>query len=167
MLEAVDQSNYASAGLPPLTFMGSSFFPTCPSCLLHLSEWQELHFWKSISAEPEPDLQFQASNAPVDDYSTASIGSGQDQVYGLIQCTGYTPRNACQACATNMATQITQLCPNQKQGSIYNKKCTLQYSDRSFFSDLDSTPRFIIWNNVNAPNPVLLGTNLEALLKSL
>ncbi|CAI0460652.1 unnamed protein product [Linum tenue] len=108
-----------------------------------------------------------ASNASADDYSTASIGSGPDQVYGLIQCTGYTPRDACQACATNMVSQITQMCPNQKQGSIYNEKCTLQYSDMNFFSDLDSTPRFIMWNNVNASDLVLLKTSLGALLKSL
>ncbi|CAL1393883.1 unnamed protein product [Linum trigynum] len=108
-----------------------------------------------------------ASNASTDDYSTASIGSGPDQVYGLIQCTGYTPRDACQACATNMVAQITQMCPNQKQGSIYNEKCTLQYSDMDFFSDLESTPRFIMWNNVNASDLVLLKTSLEALLKSL
>ncbi|CAI0460703.1 unnamed protein product [Linum tenue] len=108
-----------------------------------------------------------AANASVDDYSTASFGSGADQVYGLIQCTGYTPRDARQASATNMATQIIQLCPTQKQGSMYNEKCSLQYSDRNFFSDLDSTPRFSVWNRVKAKDPVLLRTKLEALLDFL
>ncbi|CAN0896966.1 Cysteine-rich receptor-like protein kinase 8 [Linum grandiflorum] len=109
-----------------------------------------------------------ANIASVSNYFTTSTGQTPDVVYGLVQCTGYTPRDACQACASNMVAEIIQTCSkNQKQGSAYMDKCSLQYSDRNFFSTMDSDPRFYQWNTDNATDLVLFQGNLEKLLNSL
>ncbi|CAN1783647.1 Cysteine-rich receptor-like protein kinase 25 [Linum perenne] len=106
-------------------------------------------------------------NASLYDYFAISIGRSPDVVYGIVQCSGYTPSDACQACASNMVTEIIQTCPNQKQGTAYIDKCSLRYSDWNFFSTMDSDPRFFKWNTDNATDIVLFRSNLEELLNFL
>ncbi|CAN0896967.1 Cysteine-rich receptor-like protein kinase 10 [Linum grandiflorum] len=109
-----------------------------------------------------------SANAYLHGYFTTSVGQSPDIVYGLVQCTGYTARDECRAIAIYMATRILQLCPNQKQGSIYADGCSLQYSDWNFFSTMDSDPIDYQWNTKNPTDDfALLGSKLEKLLKSL
>ncbi|CAN1783648.1 Cysteine-rich receptor-like protein kinase 8 [Linum perenne] len=108
-----------------------------------------------------------AANASLYGYFTTSFGQSPDMVYGLVKCSGYTPRDDCQACASFMSTKIIQICLNQKQGSIYTDECSLQYSDWNFFSTMDSNPVVYQYSSKNATDFVLLESNLEKLLKSL
>ncbi|CAN1148928.1 Cysteine-rich receptor-like protein kinase 10, partial [Linum perenne] len=73
-----------------------------------------------------------AANASLYGYFTTSFGKSPDMVYGLVKCSGFTPRDDCQTCASYMTTNIIQICLNQKQGSMYTDECSLQYSDWNF-----------------------------------
>ncbi|CAN0896965.1 Cysteine-rich receptor-like protein kinase 10 [Linum grandiflorum] len=107
------------------------------------------------------------ANASHSDYITTSVGQRPDSVYAQLQCRGYTPPDACQVCASNLAAEIIQTCPNQKQSSIDSDKCSLRYSDINFFSIMDSDTSVYQYNFVSGTDLVALGSSLERLLKSL
>ncbi|KAJ0053161.1 hypothetical protein Pint_02079 [Pistacia integerrima] len=88
-------------------------------------------------------------------------------VYGLIQCRGDISKEICQACANNVTKEIVQFCPNKKQASIGYDYCSLHYSDRSFFTTVNSYIRLHRYNPANVTDSVVFNRQLQNLVNSL
>ncbi|CAN1232288.1 Cysteine-rich receptor-like protein kinase 10 [Linum perenne] len=107
------------------------------------------------------------ANVSLTGYYTTSNGEIPEAAYGLIQCRGYTTTRSCQTCADSLTTRITKLCPNQKEASIFDDDCTLQYADWNFFSTADVFPRVNMYSPNNATDPVTFYSHLNDLLENL
>lgn len=97
----------------------------------------------------------------------STAGQNPDLVYGLVNCPGFLSVEECQTCAVSVAIQIIQLCPNQKTASVIDESCSLQYSDREFFSTADTVPRLDVFNGRNADDQDLFNNQLRSLLGNI
>ncbi|EAY83835.1 hypothetical protein OsI_39052 [Oryza sativa Indica Group] len=80
-------------------------------------------------------------------FNTSSVGTGADQVFGLLMC--YADRNAtqCQECLAGAPAGIVQVCPGSRTADANYDACLLRYSDKSFFSELTyGADPTIAWN---------------------
>ncbi|KAJ7948188.1 Cysteine rich receptor like kinase [Quillaja saponaria] len=108
-----------------------------------------------------------SANASLNGFSNVTVGQNADTVYGLLQCNGELSNKDCETCANTAATQIRELCLNQKEASIGYIDCSLQYSNRHFFSTANSIPRLLIVNMQNASDQVLFNRKVGNLLRNL
>ncbi|CAN1161172.1 Cysteine-rich receptor-like protein kinase 25 [Linum perenne] len=108
-----------------------------------------------------------AANASRAGYFTTSTSYGSEVSYGLVQCRGYISEKDCKTCANTLSTTVTQLCPNQKEASICDEQCTLQYADWDFFSTADVLPRILLWSPLNLSYPDSFDVHLQGFLKNL
>ncbi|KAJ6420674.1 hypothetical protein OIU84_028098 [Salix udensis] len=97
----------------------------------------------------------------------STAGQNPDLVYGLVNCPGFLSVEECQTCAVSVAIRIIQLCPNQKTASVIDESCSLQYSDREFFSTADTVPRLDVFNGQNADDQDLFNSQLQSLLGNI
>lgn len=112
-------------------------------------------------------LTFLVANSSINGFYITSVGQNLDAVYGLIQCIGDLSNRDCQTCAYTAATEIRSNCYNQKEAAIGFNNCSLQYSDRGFFSTVNSAP---IWRAVNvndATDTLLFKQKLEPLVQNI
>ncbi|KAI4312368.1 hypothetical protein MLD38_037184 [Melastoma candidum] len=86
-------------------------------------------------------------------FNETTLGEPPDMVYGLFLCRGDVSVDACQNCMSNATTEILNLCPGNMEAIIWYDECLVRYSNRSFFSVMESSPSFILYNVVNATNP--------------
>lgn len=107
------------------------------------------------------------ANASQTGYYITSIGQNNDVVYGLVQCRGDLSKIDCQACANIAATEIRKFCFSQKEASVGYINCSLQYSERRFFSTFDSFPRLALYYNQTANDPVLFKSQVDNLVNNL
>uniref|UniRef100_A0A0E0FE08 Protein kinase domain-containing protein n=1 Tax=Oryza meridionalis TaxID=40149 RepID=A0A0E0FE08_9ORYZ len=80
-------------------------------------------------------------------FNTSSVGTGADQVFGLIMC--YADRNStqCQECLAGAPAGIVQVCPGSRTADANYDACLLRYSDKTFFSELTyGADPTIAWN---------------------
>ncbi|KAJ4831696.1 hypothetical protein Tsubulata_033179 [Turnera subulata] len=106
-------------------------------------------------------------NASLTSYYTSTTGQNPDTAYGLIWCPAYISRETCQSCSKTAASNITQLCPNQREAIMCNENCTLRYSDTRFFSVADNVPRLCFYNRHNPTDQGHFNTQLGNLLRTL
>ncbi|KAF9663298.1 hypothetical protein SADUNF_Sadunf17G0025700 [Salix dunnii] len=97
----------------------------------------------------------------------STAGQNPNLVYGLVNCPGFVSVEDCQTCADSVAKQIIQLCPNQKTASVIDESCSLQYSDRDFFSTADIFQRLDVFNGQNADDKTLFNNQLRSLLGNI
>jgi hypothetical protein len=76
-----------------------------------------------------------------------SYGENPDKVYAIALCRGDVKPDDCRTCI-NLSKDVlpTQLCPNQKEASVWYEDCMLRYSSRTIFSTMEDTPEFH-WQN--------------------
>ncbi|KAJ4851278.1 hypothetical protein Tsubulata_019971 [Turnera subulata] len=108
-----------------------------------------------------------ASNASLTGYYTSTTGHNPDTIYGLIWCPDFVSREDCQSCSKTAASNITQLCPNQKGAFMCDEHCTLRYSGTRFFSVADSVLRLCYYNIQIATNQGQFNAQLGNLLRTL
>uniref|UniRef100_A0A0E0BV11 Protein kinase domain-containing protein n=1 Tax=Oryza glumipatula TaxID=40148 RepID=A0A0E0BV11_9ORYZ len=72
-------------------------------------------------------------------FSKTSVGTGADQVFGLIMC--YADYNAteCKKCLAGYPAGIKQVCPGSRTVKANHDACLLRYSDVPFFDAADLT----------------------------
>uniref|UniRef100_A0A0E0FE41 Gnk2-homologous domain-containing protein n=1 Tax=Oryza meridionalis TaxID=40149 RepID=A0A0E0FE41_9ORYZ len=72
-------------------------------------------------------------------FNTTSVGTGADQVFGLIMC--YADYNAteCEKCLAGAPAGIKQVCPGSRTVKANYDACLLRYSDVPFFDAADFT----------------------------
>ncbi|KAK8575338.1 hypothetical protein V6N12_063013 [Hibiscus sabdariffa] len=75
------------------------------------------------------------SSIAANDYGfyNLSIGQTPDQVNAIALCRGDVQPEVCLSCINNATTEITSVCPNQKEAGIWYDLCMLRYSNRSIF----------------------------------
>ncbi|KAK4258909.1 hypothetical protein QN277_005305 [Acacia crassicarpa] len=91
------------------------------------------------------------------DFYNATVSSGDDTGYGLFMCRGDVNLTMCDQCVVS-ATQVllislTSDCSDSKEAIIWYDECLLRYSDRSFFSIVDTRPMLSLLNTGNVSNP--------------
>ncbi|GFZ05528.1 cysteine-rich RLK (RECEPTOR-like protein kinase) 11 [Actinidia rufa] len=108
-----------------------------------------------------------SANASLTGFSFTVLGQNPDVVYGLVQCTNGISSQDCQTYAQTSAQNIIQLCPNQKEASIHYGSCLMEYSERNFYSVMNSAPMFFLYNLENVINPTVFNSELGNLMRSL
>lgn len=96
-----------------------------------------------------------SSNATTTEFSNNTVGLGtspSDRVYGLFMCRGDVPSALCQQCVVNATGLLRSQCSLAKQAVIWYDECTVRYSNRSFFSTVDTRPRLGLLNTANISN---------------
>ncbi|XP_020216964.1 cysteine-rich receptor-like protein kinase 10 [Cajanus cajan] len=93
------------------------------------------------------------SNASSAEFSNATVGaSSSDTVRGLFMCRGDMSAAPCQQCVVNATRRLLSECALAKQGVIWYDECMVRYSNRSFFSTVDTRPRLGLLNTANITN---------------
>ncbi|CAN1161174.1 Cysteine-rich receptor-like protein kinase 8 [Linum perenne] len=108
-----------------------------------------------------------AANVSKTGYFTTATGGGSEVSYGLVQCRGYASAEGCKASANILSSRITKFCPNQKEASIFDENCTLQYADWKFFSTADVTPYIVMASEENVTYPDAFNIQFQGFLKNL
>jgi len=86
-------------------------------------------------------------------YNTTVTGVNRtDSVYGLFMCRGDVSSQICDECIVNATQKLSLDCPLSKQAVIYYDECIVRYSDDYFFSTVDTSPGFFMWNTGNISN---------------
>lgn len=80
-----------------------------------------------------------AVKTPPSGFSLSPVGqtNGRSALFGLANCRGDINKEECAACVADAATDIRQLCPNNREGLIWFDTCFLKYSDFHFFGQID------------------------------
>ncbi|XP_068669210.1 cysteine-rich receptor-like protein kinase 15 isoform X2 [Aristolochia californica] len=99
-------------------------------------------------------------------YNT-TIGRSPDRIHSLVFCRGDISSTSCEACVNEASQNVTQRCPRSKGAAIWYELCFLRYSDQDFFSSLDASPRWYMWNTQNTTNPTLFNQQLGNLTNRL
>ncbi|KAI9123553.1 hypothetical protein K1719_004853 [Acacia pycnantha] len=79
-------------------------------------------------------------SADTEFYNT-TVASGGDTVYGLFMCQGGITIQLCHQCVVIAAQKLSSDCQFEKEAIIWYDKCMLRYSNRSFFSTIETSPR--------------------------
>ncbi|KAK4258922.1 hypothetical protein QN277_005317 [Acacia crassicarpa] len=72
-------------------------------------------------------------------YSTM-VGNKSNTVYGLFMCRGDVSLQLCSECVSKGIKRLNNTCSSSKEAIIWYDMCMLRYSNRSFFSTLDTQP---------------------------
>ena len=107
------------------------------------------------------------ANSSINGFYITNVGQNLDAVYGLIQCIGDLCNRDCQTCAYTAVTEIRSNCYNQKEAAIGFNNCSLQYSDRRFFSIVNSVPTRAFANVNDAIDALLFKQKLEPLVQNI
>ncbi|KAI4298628.1 hypothetical protein L6164_032163 [Bauhinia variegata] len=80
-----------------------------------------------------------------------------DTVYGLFMCRGDVPPDLCRECVVNATQRLENtsslVCPFGKGAIIWYDECFVRYSNRNFFSTVDTRPRMRLRNTENVTDP--------------
>lgn len=89
------------------------------------------------------------AKAPSDGFATASSGSHEDRVFGLIQCRQDVSTEDCSTCTADAAKEIRKRCPNEADARIWYDYCFLRYDTDDFIGKLDAGYGIIYYNVEN------------------
>lgn len=98
-----------------------------------------------------------SSNATANNefYNVTVAGTNpSDTVYGLFMCRGDVSFQLCGQCVVNATQKLSSdsECSFSKQAVIWYDQCMVRYSNRSFFSTVDTTPRVGLLNTADISN---------------
>ena len=101
-------------------------------------------------------------------YSSVTEGEDPDQVYGLFLCRPDLPKYVCQSCIGVAALKIVENCQKKEEAIIWYNECFLRYSNRAFFSKLETQQSFSMWNTQKASAPdIILNQKLGEMFQNL
>ncbi|PWA73004.1 cysteine-rich receptor-like protein kinase 28 [Artemisia annua] len=69
-------------------------------------------------------------------FLNSSSGQGPDVVSAIALCRGDIELNPCGTCVNKAIGNLTQVCPNQKEGSIFYNECMVTYSNENLLGRL-------------------------------
>ncbi|KAI6705964.1 hypothetical protein NL676_008926 [Syzygium grande] len=93
------------------------------------------------------------NEGPIYGFFKTTEGEDPDKVYGLFLCRGNVAANLCQSCIDSATSKILEICPGAKEAIIWYDECLMRYSNRSFFSIMESIPGVYVWNATNVTDP--------------
>ncbi|KAL7213431.1 hypothetical protein ACSBR2_016037 [Camellia fascicularis] len=100
-------------------------------------------------------------------FSNVTKGNDPDKVYGLFLCRGDVQPSICKNCVDVASDQIVRQCPLYKEAIILYDECLIRYSNRSFFSTMETGPVFVMLNQEKATQPDKLYDILEKIFSNL
>ncbi|TXG47117.1 hypothetical protein EZV62_026411 [Acer yangbiense] len=86
-------------------------------------------------------------NKPMD------YGEYPDKVYGLYFCRFDITPEICQKCLSIATDKLVKECKSNKTAIIWFDECMVRYSNRSFFSTLETFPSMYKWSVYNVTHP--------------
>ncbi|XP_039168959.1 cysteine-rich receptor-like protein kinase 10 isoform X2 [Eucalyptus grandis] len=89
------------------------------------------------------------SKGPIRGFYNTTEGEDPDKVHGLFLCRGEVATNQCQSCIRKASNTIIERCPGQKEAMIWYDECLLRYSNRSFFSIMETRPIIFVVDPAN------------------
>ncbi|XP_054779058.1 cysteine-rich receptor-like protein kinase 10 [Prosopis cineraria] len=93
-----------------------------------------------------------SNNTTNTEFYNATVSGGGDTVYGLFMCRGDVNLSVCHQCVVNATQRLTSKCRASKEAIVWYDECLLRYSNRSFFSTVDTRPRLGLLNTGNVSN---------------
>ncbi|XP_039169534.1 cysteine-rich receptor-like protein kinase 10 [Eucalyptus grandis] len=85
------------------------------------------------------------NEGPIYGFYNTTEGEDPDKVYGLFfLCRGDVAANLCPSCIRAACSTIIERCPGQKEAIIWYDECLVRYTNRSFFSSMETTPVIFI-----------------------
>ncbi|ESW15156.1 hypothetical protein PHAVU_007G049100 [Phaseolus vulgaris] len=96
-----------------------------------------------------------------------SYGQNTDTVYAIGLCRGDQQPEECRSCLNNSRVDLTERCPNQKKAIMWSDQCMLRYSNYTIFHQMETSPRYYMWNTANATDATQFNEVLGNLMKSL
>ncbi|KAI4298635.1 hypothetical protein L6164_032169 [Bauhinia variegata] len=78
--------------------------------------------------------------------ATVAGRSTSDTVHGFFYCRIEAVPESCQECVKEAAKLIPSLCPEAKEAMIWHALCFLRYSNRSFISTVEESPKMSFMN---------------------
>ena len=81
----------------------------------------------------------------------------EEMVYGLFMCRGDLPAHLCGQCVKNATDRIYSKCLSSPKGIIWYSHCMLYYSDRKFFSNINTSP---MYRDINITKDSITDQNL-------
>ncbi|KAI4341040.1 hypothetical protein MLD38_025814 [Melastoma candidum] len=106
-------------------------------------------------------------NASVSRFSALRVGEDPNSIYGLMRCRAYVSTADCQTYVDVSAKDIVRQCPNERRASALYEYCSIQYSDKSFFSEADGSAILEWASPNNASNLGKFDAAIGALMSSL
>uniref|UniRef100_A0A5B7A748 non-specific serine/threonine protein kinase n=1 Tax=Davidia involucrata TaxID=16924 RepID=A0A5B7A748_DAVIN len=85
-------------------------------------------------------------------YNATAGRVAPNAAYGLFLCRGDVTTDVCRDCVGTAVDDIVQRCPKEKVAVVWYDECMLRYSNQSFFSTMDESPRVYMWNTQNITN---------------
>ncbi|XP_058072821.1 cysteine-rich receptor-like protein kinase 44 isoform X2 [Magnolia sinica] len=100
-------------------------------------------------------------------YYNATYGDDPNIVYGYSQCMSGATELECNECIKNSTVEIIQRCSNRMEAVIRYYKCILRYSNRPFFSVVDTTIRIELILLQDAENATIYNNKLGIMMRRL
>ncbi|XP_047975952.1 cysteine-rich receptor-like protein kinase 6 [Salvia hispanica] len=101
-------------------------------------------------------------------FYNGTAGQAPDRAYATALCRTDFQLEECRTCLREASPELLRLCPNRRQGILYNDACTLRYSDESLADGAGADSDFISVRNVNTvKSPDEFNRELRELLKDL
>ncbi|XP_028776260.1 cysteine-rich receptor-like protein kinase 10 [Neltuma alba] len=86
------------------------------------------------------------------DFYNATVVGGGDAVHGLFMCRGDVNLSMCHQCVVNATQRLSSECRVSKEAIIWYDECLLRYSNRFFFSTVDTRPRLSLFDAGSVSN---------------
>ncbi|XP_021719603.1 putative receptor-like protein kinase At4g00960 isoform X2 [Chenopodium quinoa] len=98
-----------------------------------------------------------------------TAGHEPDKVSSLALCRGYVPVSTCRNCIKNSASLlINTVCPNQKEGFGYSGYCSVFFSNRSIYGEVqDVVDPWLLVDKTPVTNTRGFSDSLSLLMQSL
>ncbi|XP_028767785.1 putative receptor-like protein kinase At4g00960 [Neltuma alba] len=86
------------------------------------------------------------------DFYNATVVGGGDTVHGLFMCRGDVNLAMCHQCVVHATQRLSSECRVSKEAIIWYDECLLRYSNRFFFSTIDTRPRLSLFDAGSVSN---------------
>ncbi|KAK3160972.1 hypothetical protein QOZ80_1BG0069640 [Eleusine coracana subsp. coracana] len=104
-------------------------------------------------------VSFPANASASGGFVDGSIGAGPDTVYALALCRGDTAAANCTACLEAAFRNARDLCPYNKDVTVYQEQCQVRVSDLNILDLGANQPTSEAWDDTgdDVPDPIFFG----------